>query len=139
MNWANGGITLFRSSKLMISVISAILTLSWFDCVESNERKRLTRKDDDIFLRKRKEEKRSSLKFYANYPCDFNFWTFIPVCIDFSVFFLLSEVWNIFFYVTIPEIGRWSSDTLNEDADKDTVYLVYSQKKVEWRVFAETS
>ena len=57
----------------------------------------------------------------------------------FSAFFLPSEIWNIFFYVTIPEIGRWSSDTLNEDADKDTVYLVYSQKKVEWRVFTEKS
>ena len=82
MNWANGGITLFRSSKLMISVISAILTLSWFDCVESNERKLLTWKDDDFFLWKREEEKRSNPKFYAHNPCDFNFWTCIPVCID---------------------------------------------------------
>ena len=92
-----------------------------------------------IFFFEKEKKKKIKSKILCIQPCDFNFWTCIPVCIDFSVFFLPSEIWNIFLYVTIPEIGGWSSDTLNEDADKDTVYLVYSQKKVEWRVFTEKS
>ena len=139
MNWANGGITLFRSSRLMISVISAILTLFWFDCVESNERKLVTWKEDYLFLRKRKEEKDQIQNFMNTSLVILTFERAYRYVSIFSVFFLPSEIWNIFSYVTIPEIGRWSSDTLNEDADKDTVYLVYSQKKVEWRVFTEKS
>lgn len=132
MNCANGGTTLFRSSKFIISVISAILTLSWFDLIwlcwiKRKEKINLKRW---WFFRKEKEKKDPIQNFMRLILVILTFqraYRYVSICSVF--FFLLSEIGNLFFTRrNLKLVNEAMIHWMMRCRQRCIVYLLYSQK-----------